>query len=201
MQSTSGAAVPGAPSVACLSVQCHSQTPTPSSQVAAMPFPLQPPQSTKKDSRTSRNASFSRTPTIQSNATVTVYHPEQPAASVAEFRPVPATGSSTTTVPAGSEEQQSQCVGGAPNQESVRPIGDDPSAAEGSGETRLVDPDMGRCRGMKRLTLDAPIEEWRSRSSSRTSRDFRAALSEDNAREVRTCTILEKVLNYFSFLV
>lgn len=175
-----------------------------------MPLPPQRSQSTKKDSRGSRNASFSRTPTIKSNATVTLYHPEQPAASVAEFRPpvTPVTtnsilgtasaiggggGGSGSAVGLGftasvsvEEPRFEFCgdgEGGAPSQGlgqgSMPSIVGDPPSAEGVGE-----PEIGRYRGAKRLTLDAPIEEWRSRSSSRTSRDFRAALSEEDANEV-----------------
>ena len=209
---SSGASDAGPNAVGCLSTPSQpfsslnqTQTPTLSSHVAV---PLQPQRasSTKKDSRSSRNASFSRTPTIKSNATVTLYNPEQPASSVAEFRPT--TMATTTTVfgsgtafgggvgagggegsggraGGGGEEQQSQYGGGAHSQGSMRgSISDEPPSVEGQGETGVGEVEVGRCRGAKRLTLDAPIEEWRSRSSSRNSRDLRAALSEEDAKEV-----------------
>ena len=220
---SSGASVAGPNAAGCLSTPSQSQppsslnqtqTPTLSSHVT-VPLLPQRASSTKKDSRSSRNASFSRTPTIKSNATVTLYNPEHPASSVAEFRPT--TMATTTTVfgsgtafgggvaagagaggegsggrggggsggvGEGEEQQQFQYGRGTQSQGSTRSISDEPSAAEGQGETGLGDVEVGRCRGAKRLTLDAPIEEWRSRSSSRNSRDLRAALSEEDAKEV-----------------
>ena len=221
-QASSGTLVAG-PNAACYlatpsqpqppSSLYQTQTPTLSSHVA-VPLRPQRASSTKKDSRSSRNASFSRTPTIKSNATVTLYNPEQPASSVAEFRP---TSIATTTTVFGSgtafgggvgagggggsgggggggaeDQQQSQCGEGT---HSLRFSMDEPPSAEAQAETGVADLEVGRCRGAKRLTLDAPIEEWRSRSSSRNSRDLRAALSEEDAKEV--CYSLLCLTNYY----